>query len=87
MLPYILRRFLNLIPVFIGATLLTFLIIQAAPGDFLDAKRLDPRTTPATIARIESQFGLDKPVFVQYGLWLKNFVTGNSDRPGQGSTP
>ena len=62
MLPYILRRFANLIPVFIGATLLTFLIIQAAPGDFLDAKRLDPRTTPTTIARIERQFGLDKPV-------------------------
>lgn len=77
MLPYILRRFANLIPVFIGATMLTFLIIQAAPGDFLDAKRLDPRTTPETISRIERQFGLDKPIFVQYGLWLKNFVTGN----------
>jgi peptide/nickel transport system permease protein len=77
LLPYILRRFTNLIPVFIGATLLTFLIIQAAPGDFLDAKRLDPRTTPETINRIERQFGLDKPIFVQYGLWLKNFVSGN----------
>ena len=77
MLPYILKRFLNLIPVFIGATLLTFMIIQAAPGDFLDTRRLDPRTTPETISRLERQFGLDKPIFVQYGLWLKNFVTGN----------
>jgi peptide/nickel transport system permease protein len=86
-LPYILRRFVNLIPVFIGATLLTFLIIQAAPGDFLDAKRLDPRTTPATIARLERQFGLDKPFFVQYGLWLKNFATGNLGVSFQSNVP
>jgi peptide/nickel transport system permease protein len=77
MLPFILRRFLNLIPVFLGATFMVFLILQIAPGDFLDARRLDPRTTPATIARLEQQFGLDQPVPVQYAKWLLNFLQGN----------
>jgi peptide/nickel transport system permease protein len=77
MLPFILRRFLNLIPVFLGATFMVFVILQIAPGDFLDARRLDPRTTPATIARLEQQFGLDQPVPVQYAKWLLNFLQGN----------
>jgi peptide/nickel transport system permease protein len=76
-LGFVLQRLLNLIPVFLGATLLTFLIIQAAPGDFLDARRLDPRTTPEMVARLERQFGLDKSLFEQYMLWLGNFVRGN----------
>lgn len=77
MLGFILRRFLNLIPVFIGATLLTFLIIQAAPGDFLTERKLDARTTASTIERLERQFGLDKSLPEQYALWLGNFVQGN----------
>jgi peptide/nickel transport system permease protein len=76
-LPFIFRRFLNLIPVFIGATILAFLIVQAAPGDFLDTRRLDTRTKPETIERLERKFGLDKSVPVQYVLWLRNVVTGD----------
>jgi peptide/nickel transport system permease protein len=77
MLTFVLRRFLNLIPVFLGATFMVFVILQIAPGDFLDNRRLDPRTTPETIARLEQQFGLDQPIPVQYAKWLFNFVQGN----------
>ncbi len=77
MLGFIARRFMNLIPVFIGATILVFLLIQAAPGNFLDARKLDARTTSTTIERLERQFGLDKSLPEQYVLWLGNFVTGN----------
>ncbi|NJK44509.1 MAG: ABC transporter permease [Pleurocapsa sp. SU_196_0] len=77
MLPFILKRLLNLIPVFLGATFMVFVILQVAPGDFLDARRLDPRTTPATIERLERQFGLDQPIPVQYVRWLANFMQGN----------
>jgi peptide/nickel transport system permease protein len=76
-LPFIIKRLLNLIPVFLGATLLSFIIIQAAPGDFLDNRRLDARTTPETIDRLERKFGLDQSVPVQYLIWLKNAVTGD----------
>jgi peptide/nickel transport system permease protein len=77
MLPFIIKRLLNLIPVFLGATFLVFMILQIAPGDFLDERRLDPRTTPATIERLERQFGLDQPIPVQYVRWLGNFMQGN----------
>jgi peptide/nickel transport system permease protein len=70
MLAYILRRFIQLIPTFIGATLLAFLIIQMAPGDFLTQKLLDPNVRPATIERLRSQLGLDQPAYVQYLLWI-----------------
>lgn len=77
MLPFIIRRLLNLIPVFFGATILVFIIVQAAPGDFLDSKRLDPRAKPEEIHRLERRFGLDKPVLVQYGYWVANLVHGD----------
>jgi peptide/nickel transport system permease protein len=77
MLPFILKRLLNLIPVFIGATALAFFIVQAAPGDFLDTRRMDPRSKPETITRLETHFGLDKPVPVQYAIWLGNLVGGD----------
>ena len=77
MLPFVLKRFLHLIPVFLGATMLSFFIIQAAPGDFLDQRRLDARSKPETIARLEAKFGLDQPVPVQYLIWLRNVVTGD----------
>jgi peptide/nickel transport system permease protein len=76
-LPFVLKRFLHLIPVFLGATMLSFFIIQAAPGDFLDQRRLDTRTKPETIDRLERKFGLDQPVPVQYLIWLRNVATGD----------
>jgi peptide/nickel transport system permease protein len=76
-LPFIIRRILNLIPVFLGATFIAFMVIQAAPGDFLDGRRLDPRTKPGTLERLEEKFGLDKPPLVQYGYWLSNAVRGD----------
>jgi peptide/nickel transport system permease protein len=72
MTTYILRRILYLIPTFFGATLLAFLIIQMAPGDYLTQLELDPKVTPETIARLRSQFGLDRPVYEQYLLWMNN---------------
>lgn len=77
MLVFVLRRLLNLVPVFFGSTILVFVILQAAPGDFLDARRLDPRTKPETIERLERKFGLDQPVLVQYGYWVRNLVSGD----------
>jgi peptide/nickel transport system permease protein len=74
MLTYILRRFIQLIPTFVGATLLAFFIIQLSPGDFLTQKLLDPNVRPETIERLRSQFGLDQPIYVQYLLWMNNLL-------------
>lgn len=77
MIPFIIRRFFHLIPTFIGATLLAFIIAQLVPGDFLTQKALNPNVRPETITRLTQQFGLDQPWPVQYINWMKNIAAGN----------
>jgi len=77
MTAYLLRRIVQIIPTFIGATLLAFIIIQLSPGDFLTQLELDPKFTPETIARFRQQFGLSEPIWLQYLIWMKNLITGN----------
>jgi peptide/nickel transport system permease protein len=77
MLPFILKRIFNLIPVFFGATLLVFFIVAAAPGDFLADLRQDPNVSQETLQRLERRFGLDQPIPVQYFYWLRNIVVGD----------
>ena len=77
MLVYIVRRIFQLIPTFIGATMLAFLISQLVPGDFLTRKALEPNVRPETIERMRADFGLDQPMAVQYVRWMRNLVQGN----------
>ncbi len=74
---YLVRRLIHLIPTFLGATFLAFLILQLAPGDFLTRWALDPKIRPETIALMRHNFGLDRPVLVQYLIWLKNLLHGD----------
>ncbi|MER3483728.1 MAG: ABC transporter substrate-binding protein [Meiothermus sp.] len=71
---YILRRIVQLIPTFVGATLLAFVIIQLSPGDFFTEKLLDPKVRPETVQRLREQFALDQPIYVQYLLWMKGLL-------------
>lgn len=77
MLKFILRRLIISIPVLLGVSILSFLIISAAPGDFLDIFRLDPSMNPQTVKRLEVEFGFDKDPFTQYFIWLSQVVRGN----------
>lgn len=74
MTAYILRRFVQLIPTFLGATFLAFMVIQMAPGDFVSQFEDGTKITPQTIARMREKFGLDQPWYVQYLLWLNNIL-------------
>ncbi|TVR95290.1 MAG: ABC transporter permease [Trueperaceae bacterium] len=73
-LSYVLRRLVQMIPTFLGATLLAFLIIQAAPGDFTDRFALDPNIDPEQLQRMRERFALDQPVMVQYANWMWSIV-------------
>ena len=77
MLLFIVRRIFQMIPTFIGATMLAFLISQLVPGDFLARKALEPSVRPETIERMRAQFGLDQSIHVQYVRWMGNLVQGN----------
>lgn len=77
LLKYVVRRLILAIPVLLGVSFLSFMVIAAAPGDFLDQYRLNPSISPQTIERLERQYGLDKPWYIQYFVWLKEVVKGN----------
>jgi peptide/nickel transport system permease protein len=77
MLRFILRRLLLMIPLVIGITIISFFVMQLAPGDYLDTLRGQPTIKPETIERLRRDFGLDRPAYQQYFLWLANAVRGN----------
>lgn len=74
MIPYILRRLINLIPTFFLATLLAWIVIDLAPGDFASQFAINP-LDPNAEARIRESLGLDQPTLVRYFYWLRNVVT------------
>lgn len=75
MLSFMLKRIAQMIPVFIGATLLVYFLVFATPGDPIAALSGGKPMSDATRAALEAQYNLDKPFWVQYGLYLKNLVT------------
>ncbi len=77
MLRYIARRLVQLIPLLFGVTLLSFLVIQLSPGDFLSEIRLNPVVSQQTVDQMRSNFGLDQPLYVQYVKWVRNILKGD----------
>ena len=63
---YVLRRLLQTIPLLLGISLMTFLLLQLAPGDFLNQMAENPAISAETIEAMRVRFGLDKPWYVQY---------------------
>ncbi|MFQ4149228.1 ABC transporter permease [Arthrobacter sp. LAPM80] len=77
MVMFTLRRFLQLIPVFFGATLLVYFLVFATPGDPIAALSGGKPMAPAVEAALRAQYNLDQPFWIQYGLYLKNLLTFN----------
>ncbi len=73
---YILRRTLLLIPLFFIISVVVFSLIHLVPGDPIDSL-LGPGSTSADKVELVKAHGLDKPLTIQYFVWLKNFVTGD----------
>ena len=86
---YLIKRLLLIIPTFLGITLITFLVIKMAPGDpaamklrmSADQASLSDKVTIEIVEETRRLYGLDKPLWTQYMIWLKRVVTfdfGNS---------
>ncbi len=70
-----------LIPVFIGVSLITFVIMKLTPGDpILNVLGARPTTDPQLVASLRAQLGLDDPVYIQYGKFLVRFMQGDLGR-------
>lgn len=73
---YVIRRLLQMIPVFFGTTLLIFLMVNVM-GDPVAGLCGERRCDPATSARLRSELGLDEPVWQQYATYMGNIFTGD----------
>lgn len=73
MIAYIVRRLAASIPVMLAVATMTFVLLHAAPGDPA-AVMLGSEATPAQVARLRSQLGLDAPIIEQYPRWLLDAV-------------
>jgi peptide/nickel transport system permease protein len=67
---FLVRRIMQSIPVFIGVTIISFALIHAVPGGPTARFELDKDIKPEDIARIRANLGLDKPVWMQYFIWM-----------------
>ena len=73
---YILKRLLYALPIALSVTVISFMLVYLAPGDPLNA--IAPADAPAeVIEALKSAYGLDKPVPVQYGLWVWRALHGD----------
>ncbi|MFC4425448.1 ABC transporter permease [Deinococcus navajonensis] len=77
MIPFILRRVIQSIPTILLSSLLIFFVIQLAPGDFLTPARLNPNISPEQLDMLTRNFGLDRPLWQQYVVWMRNMATGD----------
>lgn len=73
---YILKRLLQIIPMFLAVMLLVFLLVRLLPGDPASAI-LGDRATPEIVERTKRQLGLDQPLPVQFGIFVKHFFQGD----------
>ena len=76
---YVLKRLFSTIPVFIGLSLIVFLIMAMIPGNPAQAL-LGAWATPENVARINRELGLNKPLYQQYLIWAGNILHGDFGR-------
>lgn len=73
------KRLLQLIPIILGVTFLTFALLYLAPGDPAQSRLLAQGTVVSdeALETMRDSMGLDEPFLIQYGSWLKDLLTGN----------
>jgi len=76
MIKYLLKRIFWMVPLLVGISLVSFLIMHLAPGDITTTEAsFNPKASEESRQKLREIYNLDKPVIVQYGLWLKRMAT------------
>ena len=88
----IVRRFLLMIPTLIAISIISFVIIQAPPGDFVSyyidqLETLGERVDESEIAALKERYGLSQPMYVQYFKWMAGLLRGDLGRSLQWNRP
>lgn len=74
---FVLRRLLQMIPLLIGITLITFILTNAVPGSPVSNLAFNPNVSREDIERIETQLGLNEPLHIRYFVWVGNVAQGD----------
>ena len=78
MLAYIIRRLIYLIPVLFVLTVVVFAFVQMLPGDIIDVMMGEEDIEdPEVRIALEKEFGLNEPIYVQYGKWISRVLQGD----------
>jgi peptide/nickel transport system permease protein len=77
MMPYLIRRILWLIPTLLAMALVTFLVMHATPGSPLEPEGGNNPLSPAEQKNLAARYGLDRPLWEQFGFFLLNALRGD----------
>ena len=89
---FILRRILLMIPTLLAVAVIAFMIIEAPPGDYMDAYvtrliQAQQAIDPSEIVALRARYGLDDPGYVRYFRWLSNMLQGDMGRSLEWNQP
>lgn len=92
MLLFLLRRILLMIPTLFVVSIISFAIIEAPPGDYMDAYvdqliQEQQAVDPARIDALRTRYGLDQPMYVRYLRWMENILQGDLGRSLEWNQP
>jgi peptide/nickel transport system permease protein len=74
---FLARRLLHSILLCLGISLLSFLFLRLAPGNFFDEMRLNPQISRETVSQLQKQYGFDQPFLGRYLCWLESAAKGD----------
>jgi dipeptide transport system permease protein len=77
MLRFILTRVSLVIPTFLGITMLAFFLIRLVPGDPIETLAGERGIDPQRLEQLRAEYGFDRPIFVQYGIYLARVLHGD----------
>lgn len=82
MLAYTIRRILIMVPTLLAISAIVFIIIQLPPGDYLETLISEMQSQgeavdPQKIAALRAQYGLDRPLYEQYAVWVLGLLQGD----------
>src|SRR5919202_5542272 len=80
MIRFLLTRLWLVVPTFVGVTLLAFVLIRLVPGDPIETLAGERGIDAARHEKLRHEYGLDRPVLVQYGVYIERVLRGDLGR-------
>jgi peptide/nickel transport system permease protein len=78
MLAYLAKRLAGFVPLLLGISFVSFMVMALAPGSPVDLMTdMNPKASPEARVQLEKYYGLDRPLYVQYGLWISRIAKGD----------